>query len=163
MRRAAALALLAAACAPRLAAGPGAPPRLFASTLAGLPLEIGGPGPVRLVEVFATWCAPCRAAAPTVRAVLARHPEVAGWSLSIDDDLEALAAEVAREPPPGRLAVHPGGLSGAARRGLERIPLFLVLDERGRVVAEVMGHSRGLGARLERAIRDARGASGPGP
>jgi hypothetical protein len=98
-----------------------------------------------------------------VRGVLARHPEVAGWSLSIDDDLEALAAEAARTPPPGKLVIHAGGLAGAARRGLDRIPLFLVLDARGRVVAEVMGYSPGLGARLERAIRDAQGATGPGP
>jgi thiol-disulfide isomerase/thioredoxin len=155
--------LLGAACAPRLAAGPARPPRLAAATLAGEPVDLGGPGPVRLVEVFATWCAPCRAAAPAVRAVLARHPEVAGWSLSIDDDLEALATEAARAPPPGRLVVHAGGLAGAARRGLDRIPLFLVLDARGRLVAEVMGYSPGLGARLERAIRDAQGATGPGP
>jgi thiol-disulfide isomerase/thioredoxin len=165
MRHPLALAALAlsAACAPRLAGGPAGPARLTAATLAGERVDLGGPGPVRLVEVFATWCAPCRAAAPVVRAVLARHPEVAGWSLSIDDDLEALAAEAARAPPPGRLVVHAGGLAGAARRGLDRVPLFLVLDARGRVVAEVMGYSPGLGARLERAIRNAQGTSGPGP
>jgi thiol-disulfide isomerase/thioredoxin len=94
-RCALALVLSLSACC----ALPGQPPSgeaffLPAETLDGRPVDLSGPGPIRLIDVWATWCGPCREATPKVQAVLGRHPEVRGVLLSIDDDPALASAYV---------------------------------------------------------------------
>lgn len=158
----AAAALLAACAHPGASAGWAARPEVpfVAAALDGGPVVVGGPGPPRLVEVWATWCAPCGPAAERARAVLARHPGVAAYSVSVDEDRAALAQRLAEAPPPGTPLVYPGGSSAAARRGLRELPTFLALDARGRLVGTVSGLSPGLGPALERMLRHAEGQAG---
>ncbi|WP_176064197.1 TlpA family protein disulfide reductase [Anaeromyxobacter diazotrophicus] len=133
-----------------------------ALTLDGERVVVGGPGPPRLVEVWATWCAPCGPAAERARAVLARHPRVAAYAVSVDEDRAALEQRLAERPPPGRPLVLPGGPAAAARRGLRDFPTFLALDARGRLVGVEVGLSPGLGPRLDRMLRHAEGLVGEG-
>ncbi len=161
MRAALALALSLCACAHRAPAwrsGPGL--GLPAETLDGRPYPLSGPGAVRLVDVWASWCAPCAEAAPRVRRVLARHPGVVGLSLSVDDDPAALRRHLERHGVPGLPLRCPGGFPAAARRGLDAIPLFVVLDGRGRLAGEVRGLTPRLEAELDRLVRLA--LHGPG-
>jgi thiol-disulfide isomerase/thioredoxin len=130
---------------------------LQAETLDGAPFTVGGGGPVRLVELWATWCAPCGPAADRARAVLARHPRVVAYGISVDGDRAALLQRLRDDPPPGTPLVLPGGSAAAARAGMTELPTFLVLDARGRVAGVVVGLTPSLGAELTRLIRRAEG------
>jgi thiol-disulfide isomerase/thioredoxin len=133
---------------------------LAAETLAGERVEIGGPGPVRLVEVWATWCEPCALAAARARPVLARHPRVVAYAVALDVDRETVSRYVAMTPPPGTPLVLLEGHAAAARRGLDSVPTFIALDARGRVTGAITGLSPGLGPALDRLLRHAEGAVG---
>lgn len=161
MRRALALALLAAACAgSRPALRPLAVGELPAETLDGRPYALAGPGPVRLVDIWASWCTPCVAAAPRVARVLARHPDVLGLSLSVDDDEAELRRHLETHGVPGLVLRCRGGFAAASRRGVNDLPLFLVLDTRGRLAGVVRGFSARLEPELERMVRLAKGDVG---
>jgi hypothetical protein len=159
---AAAVALaLATGCGHRAAARRRAELRLplVAETLAGQRLVVGGPGPVRLVELWATWCTPCGPAAERARAVLARHPGVLAYAVSIDEDRAELTRLLSAAPP-GTALILPGGPTAAARAGIPQVPTFLALDTRGRLVGVVVGLSPGLGPALERLLLLAEGKAG---
>lgn len=154
-------ALLASACAgARPAPRTPAVADLPAVTLDGRPYPLSGPGPVRLVDVWASWCAPCVAAAPRVARVLARHPDVLGLSLSVDDDPAELRRHLEAHRVPGLVLHCPGGFAAASRRGIDDLPLFLVLDSRGRPAGLVRGLSPRLEPELERMLRLAKGEVG---
>jgi thiol-disulfide isomerase/thioredoxin len=136
---------------------PGSAFALPAQTLEGEPVELGGPGKIRLIDVWATWCAPCREVSPQVEAVLLRHPEVRGIFLSIDDVPEQARAYAARHFFPGEWLYLPGGGAGAQAAGITAIPLVVVLDAQGRVVDAFHLIEE---ARLERALAAARGRAG---
>ncbi len=133
---------------------------LAAETLAGGRVAIGGPGPVRLVEVWATWCEPCALAAVRARTVLARHPRVLAYAVALDVDRETVSRYVAMTPPPGTPLVLLGDRAAAARHGLDRVPAFIAIDARGRVTGAITGLSPGLGPALDRLLRHAEGAVG---
>ncbi len=139
---------------------PGSEFHLAAETLAGERVEIGGPGPVRLVEVWATWCGPCALAAARARTVLARHPRVLAYAVALDVDREAVSRYVAMTPPPGVPLVLLEDHAAVARRGLDRVPTFVTLDARGRATGAITGLSPGLGPALDRLLRHAEGAVG---
>lgn len=130
----------------------GQPLALAAETLDGEPVEINGPGPARVVDVWATWCSPCRAAAPRVRAVLTRHPNVSGISLSVDDDVGDLRRFLGHHAVAGTPLHFPGGLTRAGKAGIDRIPLFLVVDQQGRISGVIEGLGPGFEMRLERMV-----------
>ncbi len=129
-------------------------------TLAGAPRHLGGPGPVRVVELWATWCEPCAAAAARAAPVLARHPRVVAYAVALDPDRDAVARHLVASPPLGEPLLLRGGPSAAARRGHDQIPAFFVLDARGREVGSVTGSTPNLGPRLERLLRLAEGDRG---
>ena len=137
-------------------------PALVVETLDGERRALGGPGPVRLVEVWATWCVPCAPAGERARGVLARHPSVVAYAVALDADREAVRRRLATDPPPGEPFLYPGGAGAAMRRGLGTVPMFIALDARGRVVGTLVGDAPGLGPALDRLLREAMGEAGPG-
>ena len=128
--------------------------------MAGETLEIGGPGPVRLVELWATWCDPCGPASERARSVLARHPQVVAYAVALDSDRGAVVRHLASSPGLGTPLLYPGGASAAARRGLDRVPMFVALDVHGNVAGTVTGLSPGLGPALDRILNQAEGRAG---
>ena len=161
LRRSAVAALLAVtACAGASAGrGPreGEPLLLETVTLEGEPFTVGGPGPLRLVELWATWCAPCGPASEEARAALTRHPRVRLQAVSLDGSAEVVRRAVAASPRHGRQLLLRGGPAAAERLGLGRLPAFVMLDRRGRVVGSVSGLSADLAPALERMLRQAEG------
>jgi len=131
-----------------------------AETLSGEPVSIGGPGPIRVVDLWATWCEPCRISSDRVATFLRRHPDVEEIALSVDDDVAAVGRFLEKQPVPGRVLHFPGGMRAASQQGLRNIPLFIVLDVEGGVVATITGLSSDLERRLAAAVLD--GAAGPG-
>ena len=117
-------------------------------------------GKVVLVDVWATWCPPCRAALPEIvrlqKAADARYAVVA---LSVDrggfEDIAPFLAGAARLHP--ELAVEP--VVPADRSALEPfgeirgIPTTFVLDREGRILARWSGFQAGRAeAELKRAL-----------
>lgn len=126
--------------------------RTRAPTLAGLDLhgkplssdELRGPGRVLVVNVWGSWCAPCRREAP-VLAELARRDAKRGV---------AFLGLLSRDKPPSALAfvrrfgvTFPSLQDSGGRLQLlfadslpsQGVPTTWVIDRRGRVAARVLG------------------------
>jgi thiol-disulfide isomerase/thioredoxin len=128
------------------------------TTLDGTPIEITGPGPTRLVEVWATWCEPCERAAAAARPVLARHALVAAYAVALDTDRTLVERHAGLAV--GTVLLVRGGAAAATRAGFGRLPAFVALDARGRAVGAVTGATPNLAAQLERLIGHAEGRVG---
>ena len=90
-------------------------------------------GRVLVIDVWATYCKPCREAFPKLNRLAAAYPDAAVIGLSLDEDdavVRAFLAEVpaaypiARDP---KLSVQTGPLR------LTKLPTLLVVDRRGRL------------------------------
>jgi thiol-disulfide isomerase/thioredoxin len=136
-----AVALLAAGCgrdAPHLAA---APARLALADFAGAPATLDlRRGRPMLVNVWASWCGPCRAEMPAFECLHASAGDaVAVVGISVDADRH-LAAEFLRDH-----RVSFGNFSDAEGRvtreqlGVGVLPLTLVIAADGTVLARVAG------------------------
>ncbi len=91
-------------------------------------------GKVLLIDVWATWCGPCRATAPQVAEL---HARLASKGLlvvaaSIDKDEQALE-EFVREQLPGGPAIAWVGPDAMEVLDTESVPTFLVVDGQGRI------------------------------
>jgi thiol-disulfide isomerase/thioredoxin len=106
-----------------------------AETIEGEAASLGESGRIRVIDVWATWCRPCREALPRVEVVLARHPEVQGVLLSIDDDAEVAQRYANTMALSGLLLHFRGGGRAASQHGINTIPLVVVLGTNGEVVS----------------------------
>ena len=148
----AALALLLAA-APTVAAAkpPAAEPTLQVVTFAGENFDLGRlKGQVVAVNLWATWCPPCRAEMPALDAVYrARH--AAGLAMI------GLSADKPRDEAKARAAMagltYPGAMLAKARMaGLARpaaLPVTFIIDRTGALNATISGGTPLSEARLE--------------
>ncbi|HSQ42037.1 MAG TPA: redoxin domain-containing protein [Fibrobacteraceae bacterium] len=84
---------------------------------------------VILLDFWATWCGPCRAAIPTLRSIYSRYHaqglEIIGVS---SDELRLLQAFQEQEKEPWPLLHDPGGLQ-SSRWGVQGIPTLILLDQ----------------------------------
>lgn len=87
-----------------------------------------------LLNVWATWCPPCKVELPTLAAYARRHPEIQVLGLATQSppaDLRRMSADL---PYPSLVLDDAGGLALKVRA----LPTTLLLDENGKVVR---GHS----------------------
>ncbi len=124
-------------------------------TIDGGPLSLEDlRGKIVLVDVWATWCPPCRAELPELRALYARH-RAAGFEIvgiSIDAQRSTLQRFLQREQVSWP-QLHDGlawETPIVMRYGVLSIPTNYLLDAEGRVLARNV-----RGAALERAVERA--------
>ncbi len=133
--------------------GDGAP-RFDVRTLDGAPLSSDSlRGHVVLVNVWATWCLPCRAEMPLLEAMYERHRDrgfvLAGFS--VDRAGPEVVAAFARERHISYpMAIVDGRVLGALG-GVQGYPTSFLIDKQGRVRHRVVGPIAGVS--LELAVR----------
>lgn len=158
------------ACAAYLVYGALRPPRIDARSAGPAPdLAIATPGGVLrladlkgrvvLIDFWATWCGPCRAAMPHVQALYAsrraRGFEVLGVALDEDDRaLRAVARDLGVTYPVGR----PVSRGSVDAYGATSLPRLVLVDRRGVIRWRQTGFGRGsesaLAARVDQLLAD---------
>ncbi|MBI4911887.1 MAG: TlpA family protein disulfide reductase [Acidobacteria bacterium] len=114
-------------------------------------------GRVVLIDIWATWCPPCRRSLPEL-AQLQRGsgPEAAVLAISVDEKgWEAVRPFLAERPELGLRAHLPADRKALEALGSIRgIPTSFVLDRQGRVRSSWVGYQEGRAAReLAEALR----------
>jgi thiol-disulfide isomerase/thioredoxin/tetratricopeptide (TPR) repeat protein len=112
------------------------------------------PGPL-VIDVWATWCGPCRQGLPVLDSTARRHPDVTFIALSVDKRVEEATTFFA-DAEPG-FTVAWAGPKAMDLIGIRGIPATFFLDADHRIVARHMGFSPGSDE-LEQAVRRLREA-----
>ena len=116
-----------------------AAPQLSGMTLTGKNYRFKG-GQVAVVNVWASWCAPCRAEAPTLAALSEKYTDVAFIGILTRDNPATAEAFVRRFALPYPTLIDDSVLIGF-RKSLpaNAIPSTVVLDQNGNVAARISG------------------------
>jgi thioredoxin 1 len=143
---------------------PGVEPPLDASPFADLALRIGGeerrlldtPGPI-VVDVWATWCGPCKESLPHLDALARTYAgRVTVIAASVDDDDAKVDQYLAARGDPSFVRAWLGP-DGMKRLGVIGIPTVFVFDGQHQLVARLSGYSPGstaLESAIEKTLRD---------
>jgi thiamine biosynthesis lipoprotein len=121
----------------------------------GTPLELSSlRGRVVLLDIFASWCEPCREAMAFYAELLAQHPGegVDLVAVSVDENADALRRFLSRVRVPGRV-LHDPSATAAQALGVTALPTLLVLDREGRIRLRHPSFQAGDGPHLSAAIR----------
>jgi cytochrome c biogenesis protein CcmG/thiol:disulfide interchange protein DsbE len=146
---------------PSARAGQTAPPVVLAA-LGDLPLfddaALRAPG-VKLVNFWASWCAPCRVEHPTLEALAAEGVTIYGINYK-DDPARALAFLDELGDPYAAIGTDQSGRT-ALDWGLYGVPETYVIDGQGRVILRFAGPvtRRVLEATIRPAMAEAAGGS----
>jgi len=116
-----------------------AAPQLSGMTLSGTNYIFSG-GQVAVVNVWASWCAPCRAEAPTLAALSKKYSDVAFIGILTRDNPATAEAFARRFALPYPTLIDDSVLIGF-RKSLpaNAIPSTVVIDRNGRVAARISG------------------------
>lgn len=138
---------LVAAAALALAACGGQPPTL-APPASATPLPdltfptLDGPawssasarGKVLVVDVWATYCKPCRDAFPRLDALARAHPDAVVIGVSVDEGEDAVVRRYLHDLAPSfPIALDPGLTITKPPLGVTRLPTLLVIDRAGKI------------------------------
>ena len=97
-------------------------------------------GRVGVVNVWASWCAPCRAEAPSLAAISRSYPEVSFIGILTRDNLSTARAFVKRFAIPYPSLVDDSILIGFHNSLVANaIPTTLVIDRNGKVAGRISG------------------------
>lgn len=114
-------------------------------------------GKVVLVDVWATWCPPCRKSLPEVAELQKAGGEAyAVLPISVDEKgWGAVTPYLAQNPQLGLRAYVPAGREALAPFGeIRGIPTTIIVDRQGRLVKRWSGYGEGLARRaLDEALK----------
>lgn len=118
--------------------------RLAAPTIEGATLDGGtfhlASKHVAVVNVWASWCAPCRAEAPALAALSRTFPDVSFVGVLTRDSVATASAFVRRFGMPYPTLVDDSILMGFHNSLVANaIPSTVVIDKRGKVAARISG------------------------
>jgi thiol-disulfide isomerase/thioredoxin len=131
-------------------------PKLSGDTLYGTKFDFAG-NKIAVVNVWASWCSPCRAEVPTFIALSKKYSDVQFMGILTRDNL-ANAEVFARQ-----LAVpYPNFIDDSLLLGFRNtlpanaIPTTVVIDKQGRVAARISGPATvgGLSSLIERLVAE---------
>lgn len=118
-------------------------------------------GRVVVLNVWATWCAPCRVEMPTLDALQAAlgGPDFEVVALSVDRDGAAVVRAFYEDIGIERLAVYVDpDMRAPGRLAIPGIPATLVIDPQGREVARLIGAADWNSPGMQAYLRDLIGA-----
>jgi cytochrome c biogenesis protein CcmG/thiol:disulfide interchange protein DsbE len=153
--------LLLAACAGgpsarRVSLLLGRPADLVAPDLQGREVRISeGRGRVRVVDLWATWCEPCRDQLAALE-VLARTHAAGGlrvYAITVDEDLAQVKAYLERTPVRLEVLWDRGGAKLAEPLLIERLPTTLLVDRAGLIRYVHEGYEPGDAEAVDREVR----------
>ncbi|MDP1720620.1 MAG: TlpA disulfide reductase family protein [Candidatus Nanopelagicaceae bacterium] len=114
-------------------------PAIEGKTLDATPYRLEK-GRVGVLNVWASWCAPCRAEAPSLVALSETFPEVSFIGVLTRDNLSTARAFVKRFSIPYPTLVDDSILLGFRNSLIANaIPTTLVIDKNGKVAARISG------------------------
>jgi cytochrome c biogenesis protein CcmG, thiol:disulfide interchange protein DsbE len=133
------IALTVAACgsAPSAAVSPTnasqtLAPLSFTSTT-GAVVTIPSPQRITVVDVWASYCKPCRAAFPKLNTFSASHPNVTVIGISVDEDASQLQQFLREVPATFTIAQDPTLSVKQPPLLMKSLPTLLVIDDAGRI------------------------------
>lgn len=92
-------------------------------------------GAAVLLNVWATWCGPCREELPVLAELQREHPDVRVLALSVDGDGAGPTVRKMTEAwAPSLTVLHPDGDNLAARLGVSALPRTFLYDASGTLV-----------------------------
>lgn len=116
-----------------------AAPRISGATLDGGTFTLAS-GKIAVVNVWASWCAPCRAEAPTLAALSRKFPEVSFIGVLTRDNPATARAFVKRFAIPYPTLIDDAILVDFHGSLLPNaIPSTIVVDKHGKVAARISG------------------------
>lgn len=134
--------------------GPPRLPPLTMKTLDGRPVDLGG-GRAVIVELWATWCPPCRSALEGLNALHQTHrSDLTIVAVAVDsklDEVSRMAADVKASYDVVQGTAEIVNAFGA----IAAVPKVLVFDRTGRLSGVIHGAPPDLHERLEAAVRSA--------
>lgn len=90
-------------------------------------------GRMIVLDVWATYCQPCRAAIPKLSRLAAAHPDVVVIGVSVDDD-DGVVEAFLRDVPAGfPIARDPDQSVQSGPLAIQSLPTVLIVDRRGRI------------------------------
>ncbi len=149
------------ACAPQRVAGPQPPPvegvrlSVNVASLDGGEVRLGGPGEIRVIDLFASWCEPCRAQLPALQRLAEAHAGqgLAVSAVSLDEDRAALDRFLAQVPVAIPVLWDRGGAAVTPALQIQRLPTTLVVDRAGVIRHVHLGYDGARSdERLEREV-----------
>jgi thiol-disulfide isomerase/thioredoxin len=118
--------------------------RILAPTLSGETLDgknfSSEPGKITVVNVWASWCSPCRAEAPTLEEFAIKNPDIQFLGILTRDNLSSAQSFVKRFGLTYPTLMDDAVISSF--RGTlpaNAIPTTIVIDAKGRVAARISG------------------------
>jgi thiol-disulfide isomerase/thioredoxin len=131
-------------------------PAIALTTIAGRDLGASfGAGRVVVVEMWATWCPPCRSTLAWLDTFQQAHAtDVSVLAVAVDSDPKEVAAMMARLKPAYEVVLGTPAIVEAFGE-VAAVPKLLVFDREGRLTTVFYGAPPDLHERIEAAVREA--------